>query len=146
MSDRADSSGNSGNSGNSDNAAPRRSRRSGMSASRRRRQRFVVLGGGLLAVAVLTAGVLAHREPPRPDVLHSVAFDVPGMTCHVWCPVRVDAAVGDARGVHGLTVDVDGGTAIVEFDPTLTSPEALLARFADSAYPDASILDVSRED
>ena len=123
-------------------ARPSRSR-AGRAGAARNGRRLVGLVGGLVALAILTASVLAHREPPRPDVLHTVEFDVPGMTCHVFCPVRVDGTLGDVRGVHGLQVDVDAGTARAEFDPTVTSPEALLARFGDSAYPDASIVGVT---
>jgi len=52
------------------------------------------------------------------------------------CPVEADAlhgALGDAPGVLGLGFDLIHGTMTVDYDPSATGPDALVARVADRA-------------
>lgn len=88
----------------------------------------------LIALAFATSG--AYRVPTlehafmdeRPAVVKTVEFEVAGLKCRG--TARFFAAkIADVPGVVAMTAYARTGTAIVEYDPALTSPEQIRARY-----------------
>jgi len=78
-------------------------------------------------VLALSAGVIAG-EPAR------VTLEVPGMNCPL-CPIAVAGALRKQPGVREARADLDTKTAVVVFDPEMTSPERLAKAVSDAGYP-----------
>ena len=71
-----------------------------------------------------------------------IEFPVTGMHCAA-CQARVQRALEKAPGVNSAAVNLMTGSAMVDFDPSATSPEALLDTVRDTGYG-AELPDPSR--
>ncbi len=60
-------------------------------------------------------------------------MSVTGMTCD-HCKGRVAKALSEVPGVYGAFVDLDGGSAEVDFDAQKVAPEALIEAVTASGY------------
>ncbi|HVL75894.1 MAG TPA: mercury resistance system periplasmic binding protein MerP [Noviherbaspirillum sp.] len=64
----------------------------------------------------------------------TVALAVPGMTCAA-CPFTVKAALSKVGGVSKVDVSHEKREAVVVYDDSKTSPEALSKASANVGYP-----------
>lgn len=89
-----------------------------------------------LALSAGAADVPAQAQDATAtaQVLQTLTFDVPDMTCAT-CPITVKLAISAVQGVTEVTVDLDSLSATVTFDPTLTSPEAIAVASENAGYP-----------
>jgi len=83
----------------------------------------------LLTALLLAAPVLAA------DIAR-IELSVPGMDCEA-CPITVRKALEKTPGVKSAKVDFPTKSAVVEYDPRVTSPERLLKSTANAGYPSA---------
>lgn len=60
-------------------------------------------------------------------------LDVSGMTCN-HCVKSVKDALEEVGGVRSARVDLDAGTALVDYDDARTSPRELTTAVADAGY------------
>lgn len=60
-------------------------------------------------------------------------LNVTGMTCN-HCVHSVKSALEDVAGVRTARVDLDAGTAIVDYDDGTTEPRELTTAVADAGY------------
>lgn len=65
--------------------------------------------------------------------MSSVTLKVTGMHCS-HCRVKVEQALQKVAGVYGASVDLDGGTAEVDFDGQKAGPEAMVAAVKAVGY------------
>lgn len=63
----------------------------------------------------------------------SVTLKVTGMHCS-HCRMKVEQALQKVAGVYGASVDLDGGTAEVDFDGQKAAPDALVAAVKSVGY------------
>lgn len=63
-----------------------------------------------------------------------VTLAVPDMTCAA-CPITVKIALNKIEGVSHVEVSYSNRQAVVSFDDTLTSVEALTQTTGDAGYP-----------
>lgn len=63
----------------------------------------------------------------------SLTLRVSGMHCS-HCRVKVEQALQKVAGVYGAAVDLDGGTAEVDFDGQQAAPDALVAAVKAVGY------------
>lgn len=81
-----------------------------------------------VAVALLLLIVPTWAAPK------TVTLDVPGMTCET-CPITVKLALNKVKGVSKVDVSFEKREAIVTFDDTTTTVEALTKATKDAGYP-----------
>ena len=81
-------------------------------------------------VAILAA-VLAS---PSVAAIQTVTLLVPGMSCAA-CPFTVGQALKKVKGVSKAEVSFEKRLALVSFDDTQTSIQALTKATADAGYP-----------
>ena len=84
--------------------------------------RFAVAAGLLMACA----GALAATK--------TITLSVPGMYCST-CPVTVRTALSRVAGVSHVSTSLERKEAVVTFDDTKTSAEALTRASAGAGYP-----------
>lgn len=60
-------------------------------------------------------------------------LNVTGMTCD-HCVHSVKSALEEVQGVRSARVDLDGGTAVVDYDDARTGPRELATAVADAGY------------
>ena len=60
-------------------------------------------------------------------------LNVTGMTCD-HCVNSVKSALEELEGVRSARVDLDGGTAVVDYDEGKTEPRELTTAIADAGY------------
>jgi len=65
-----------------------------------------------------------------------VELSVPGMDCEA-CPIIVRKALEKTPGVKSAKVDFPTKSAVVEYDPRVTSPERLMESTANAGYRSA---------
>lgn len=82
----------------------------------------------LLAVLAALAFAANAAEPA------TVTLDVPGMTCPL-CPLTVRKALEQLPGVSSVSVDYEGRTALVIYDPDRVRPGALTEAITNAGYP-----------
>ena len=63
----------------------------------------------------------------------SIKLSVSGMTCD-HCVAKVEKALQDVDGVWGVVVELDGGTAEVDFDDAKAGPDALTEAVKAAGY------------
>lgn len=78
--------------------------------------------------------VVAMLGTPALAATKTVTLSVPGMTCAA-CPITVKAALNKVEGVSQVEVSYPDREAVVTFDDTLTSLEALTEATANAGYP-----------
>lgn len=64
----------------------------------------------------------------------TVTLSVPGMTCAA-CPITVKQSLNKVNGVSKTEVSFEKKQAVVSFDDTKTSIQALTKATADAGYP-----------
>ncbi len=64
----------------------------------------------------------------------TATLDVTNMDCAA-CPITVRKALENAPGVRSAKVDYASRTAVVEFDPDRTTPQALTKAAAEAGFP-----------
>ncbi len=95
---------------------------------KRNRAILAIRLGALGAVCALGLSAWsASRTPAKPEELTQVTFEVDNLHCPIWCPVRVNGALGDVPGVWDLTVDVEAGTVSAQVDLKKVTVERLQA-------------------
>ena len=65
-----------------------------------------------------------------------IELSVPGMDCEA-CPITVRKALEKTPGVKSAKVDFPTKSAVVDYDPRVTSPERLMKSTANAGYPSA---------
>ncbi len=83
-----------------------------------------------LITALLLAGPALAADAAR------IELSVPGMDCEA-CPITVRKALEKTPGVKSAKVDFPTKSAVVEYDPRVTSPERLMKSTANAGYPSA---------
>ncbi|MGI4848033.1 MAG: mercury resistance system periplasmic binding protein MerP [Janthinobacterium lividum] len=78
--------------------------------------------------ALLCAVPLAHAET------RTVALNVPTMDCAT-CPITIKAALNKVPGVTRAKVSYERREAVVVFDDSKTSTDALKKATSDAGYP-----------
>jgi P-type Cu+ transporter len=76
---------------------------------------------------------LRAAEPVAESKGARVALQISGMTCAA-CQARVQKALANAPGVLDATVNLMTAEAAVTFDPSASSPDALVARVRETGY------------
>lgn len=71
---------------------------------------------------------------PALGAMQIVKLSVPGMTCAA-CPLTVKAALNNVDGVTQVDVNYQAREAVVTFDDTQTSVEALTQATTNAGYP-----------
>ena len=94
---------------------------------------LAVGGFGALSLTAIPS-VSAQPVATQIAVAQSATFAVENMTCAL-CPVTVKKAMEKVTGVQSVQIDFDAKTAIVVFDPAVTSVEAIVAASTDAGYP-----------
>jgi mercuric ion binding protein len=79
-----------------------------------------------LAIAAIAAPVWAAKQ--------TITLSVPGMTCAA-CPLTVKQALNKVQGVTKTEVSYEKKQAVVSFDDTKTTVQALTKATADAGYP-----------
>jgi copper chaperone CopZ len=95
---------------------------------------LLMLGINQLLIPYLsakTSGVTAVQ--PVPDHLRHLTLAIDGMDC-AGCAGTIQAALSRAPGVSNATVAFDKKEAEVQYDPSKTSPERLIAVVASTQY------------
>ena len=64
----------------------------------------------------------------------TATLDVTNMTCAA-CPITVRKALEKIPGVGSAKIDLKTHRAVVEFDPSKTTPEVLTKATADAGFP-----------
>lgn len=78
--------------------------------------------------------LLALLSMPALAAQQTVTLSVPAMTCPA-CPFTVKAALNKVNGVMQVDVRYPAREAVVTFDDTLTSVEALTQATTNAGYP-----------
>ena len=78
--------------------------------------------------------LLALLSMPAWAAMQTVTLSVPGMTCAA-CPFTVKAALNKVDGVSQVDVSYPGRKAVVTFDDTRTSVQALTEASTNAGYP-----------
>jgi mercuric ion binding protein len=79
----------------------------------------------------ITAFLLA--APVSAVDMARIELSVPGMDCPA-CPITVRKALEKTPGVKSARVDFPTKSAVVEYDPRVTSPERLMKSTANAGY------------
>ena len=83
----------------------------------------------------LLAGLmLAMVVVPAVAAMKTVTLSVPGMNCAT-CPITVKKALGKVDGVTNTEVSLEKHSAVVTFDDSRTTVEALTRATGDAGYP-----------
>jgi mercuric ion binding protein len=64
----------------------------------------------------------------------TVTLDVPGMNCEL-CPITVKKAISKVPGVSNVSASYERKEAVVTFDDTKASVDALTKATANAGYP-----------
>jgi len=78
--------------------------------------------------------LIAVLSMPASAAMQTVTLSVSGMTCSA-CPITVKLALNKVDGVSQVDVRYPDRTAVVTFDDTLTSVDALTEATANAGYP-----------
>jgi mercuric transport protein len=82
------------------------------------------------------AAVAAPQEtsPATPASFQQVVLTVDGMTCST-CPITVRKALEGVEGVYSARATYEPPQAVVRFDPSKTSVEALTQATTNAGFP-----------
>jgi len=83
---------------------------------------------------LITGIALIALSTPAWSATKTVTLSVPGMNCAT-CPITVKKALGKVEGVTKTEVNLEKRAAVVTFDDTRTSLEALTRATGDAGYP-----------
>src|SRR5690349_17432426 len=76
------------------------------------------------------------NNPPAPDEVCELGFNVSGMDC-ASCVAHVEKAARAVPGVRDVRVNLARGRAVVKYEPARTQPSAVAGAITDSGYPAA---------
>ncbi|MBB5192529.1 copper chaperone [Silvimonas terrae] len=65
--------------------------------------------------------------------MQTATLNINGMSCS-GCASTVSRVLKNINGVQSAAVNLDAASALVEFDPALTGPEAFKAAVEDAGY------------
>lgn len=82
------------------------------------------------AAAVLESTSIEAQLPPQ---LQTATLPVSGMTC-AGCETAVEAAVRSLPGVVSVKASYKLGNAVVQYDPSRVTPEAMIRAITDATY------------
>ncbi len=85
----------------------------------------------LLRATMLLA---ALASPPAFAETKTVTLSVPGMNCDL-CPLTIKKAISKVPGVASVEASYEKKQAVVRFDDSKASVEALMKATADAGYP-----------
>ena len=88
----------------------------------------------LVLVALTAAHARLRQDPVVPDDHASLAVDVTGMHCRLWCPIRVDGVLEQLNGYYDCRVDVDRGRVTIRYSTDDLDPQSIEAALADAGY------------
>jgi mercuric ion binding protein len=83
---------------------------------------------------LLPTALIAAFAVPAWAGTQTVTLSVPGMTCAA-CPLTVKQALTKVQGVSKTDVSYEKKQAVVRFDDTRTTVQALTKATADAGYP-----------
>ena len=83
---------------------------------------------------MITSIILAANFAAASDGDQTVTFDIEKMTCAT-CPIAVRKAMQRVEGVKEVSVDLDTKTAIVTFDPSMTTTSEIGSASTDVGFP-----------
>lgn len=66
--------------------------------------------------------------------LSTTTLVVKNMTCGL-CPITVKKALMGVHGVSSADTELKSRTATIQYDPSLTNPEALIQATTNAGYP-----------
>lgn len=91
---------------------------------------------GLAAIMSVQAFSPSAAQPASTQVagIETQTFAIENMTCAL-CPVTVRKAMAGVEGVRSVDVDFNAKTAIVAFDPAVTTAGTIAAASTDAGYP-----------
>ena len=81
----------------------------------------------------ITASELWSEESTASPTLRRVRAHIGGLHCSL-CTGTIEQALGRRPGVHKVSVSLTHEQALVEFDPTVTSADALMGILTDLGY------------
>lgn len=85
-------------------------------------------------IVLLIALVLSGMAGFSLAASKTVTLAVPGMTCSL-CPITIRAALKKVSGVSAVDVSYEKREAVVTFDDTKATVEALTKATGDAGYP-----------
>ncbi|HLQ25392.1 MAG TPA: mercury resistance system periplasmic binding protein MerP [Acidiferrobacterales bacterium] len=91
-----------------------------------------MINRALLSIVFLS--FISFFNNPAFAVPKTVTLNVPGMTCSL-CPVTVKKSLEKVSGVADVKVSFENKHAVVIFDDSKTSIEALQKATTDAGYP-----------
>lgn len=104
-------------------------------------KRSLIIGASVVALGAAsilsTTGVSLFAAPSaaaQVTAVRTVSFSIENMTCAL-CPVTVKSAMAGVDGVKSVEINFDAKTALVVFDPSITTPEAISAASTNAGYP-----------
>lgn len=104
-------------------------------------KRIPVIIAGLLALGA--GGILSTTDVSlfaarsafaQATTTRTVRLSIENMTCAL-CPVTVKSAMAGVKGVKSVEINFDAKTAMVVFDPSITTPDAVAAASTNAGYP-----------
>jgi len=98
---------------------------------------------GLLATPNIASYMAAHQDNGATTHLAAVSIkkitlDVPGMTCPA-CPFTVQKSLKKLDGVVSAKADLDTKKAVVEYDPSKVSTQAMIQATTNAGYPSSVV-------
>jgi copper chaperone CopZ len=97
---------------------------------------------GVWSATMIAAFAIAYPYlAAKPSAMTNAAFapkatvvlELKGMTCNA-CASHIQAALSEVKGVHRATVEYETGKGVVDYDPALVQPEALIERVDETGY------------
>lgn len=97
---------------------------------------------GVWSATIIAALAIAYPYlVAKPSATANAAFmpkatlvlEVKGMTCTA-CASHIQTALAEVKGVHRASVEYETGKGVVEYDPALVQPEALVKRVDETGY------------
>lgn len=79
-----------------------------------------------MALALASSAALADMK--------TVTLDVPGMTCEA-CPITIKKAISRVSGVTKVSASLERKEAVVTYDDSKTTVDALTKATANAGYP-----------
>ncbi|MDZ7291542.1 MAG: mercuric transporter MerT family protein [candidate division KSB1 bacterium] len=91
----------------------------------------------IIAVLAISYPYLAAKPSATTNAAFTpkaaVVLEVKGMTCTA-CASHIQTALSEVKGVHRASVEYETGKGVVEYDPGLVQPEALIKRIVETGY------------
>jgi mercuric ion binding protein len=103
-------------------------------------KRFLIIAASILALeggflsAMVMPSFAVEATSAQTAAVQTATFTIENMTCAL-CPVTVKSAMAGADGVTSVTINFEAKTAMVVFNPSITTLEAIAAASADAGYP-----------